>query len=357
MNNIEALKGYLQCPICNSENFSFKNDSIDCNQCYMSYRITNNIPEIILPEVEKSIRKVQKTFEFKWEISTKENVIQNSYIFNKKYEKTIIPVTMQAKNNNWIELTKKEFDINEKDIDNKTVLDIGAGFGRMAYVMGTMGAKHIYSFDICRSGMENALKELDDWKNITFLQADIANMPFKNESFDIVISWGVFHHTPNTEESFRKGAKLVKPGGLLLVHLYENSDLTRLKYTNNLRAFIQKFPLGIQYWFCKKFLTVYDWSVFSRPDMKGDIMRFFHKKIMFGNNPLGTFDCYSPRFNHTHTDEEVISWYKSEGFDEVQVINNELYDPNLSREDNEFLQKDNGKHGGFLLVKGKKSLQ
>ena len=83
-------------------------------------------------------------------------------------------------------------------------------------------------------------------------------------------------------------------------------------------------------------------------------MCFLHKKIMFGNNPIGTFDCYSPHFNHTHTDDEVISWYQSEGFADACVVNNELCCPEYTPEVNDILRRENGKHGGFLLMKGRR---
>lgn len=354
MNNIEALKDHIICPKCGDRELSFTERSIDCVACAMSYPIVNGIPEFILPDMQSTVKKTQAAFQFKWALSDNNTVIQDSYYIDAKGSKVIIPVRMVARDDNWIEVTKKDFDLTEDDVRGKTVLDIGAGFGRMAYVMGKMGAKHIYSLDLCRSGMESALKELSDKDNITFIQADIENMPFKPESFDIVVSWGVFHHTPNTERSFRKGAKLVKPGGRLLVHLYEAHNPMRIKYTNQLRAFIQLFPLRVQYWICNKFLVIRDWSVFNRQDWKGNLMRYLHRRIMFGNNPIGTFDCYSPRFNHTHTDEEVLGWYESEGFPGAKVVNKELYDPNFSEEDNAYLRKENGKHGGFLLIKGTK---
>lgn len=357
MNNIKALRDYLQCPSCDAQEFIFEENFIHCNGCSKVYPVIDRLPVFILPDMQKAVKKVQSTFEFKWRLCERESeksVTIDNYVIDKQGRKNVMPVRLKPKDDTWIALTKKEFDISEDDVKDKTVLDVGAGFGRMAHVMNTMGARHIFSFDICRSGMDTALNDLADKENITFLQADIEQMPFRKESFDMVISWGVFHHTPNTEASFRKAARLVKPGGTFLVHLYETSDRRRIKYTNMLRAVIQKFPLRAQYFICRKFLTIYDWSVFDRKTLRGKIMLFLHKRIMFGNNPIGVFDCYSPRFNHTHSDEEVISWFRSEGFDNVQIVNNELWDPRFSTEDNKKLRRENGKHGGFLLIKGVK---
>jgi ubiquinone/menaquinone biosynthesis C-methylase UbiE len=41
-----------------------------------------------------------------------------------------------------------------------------------------------------------------------------------DESFDIYYSWGVLHHTPNTERAFAEAARVLKPGGSFRIMLY-----------------------------------------------------------------------------------------------------------------------------------------
>jgi SAM-dependent methyltransferase len=50
--------------------------------------------------------------------------------------------------------------------------------------------------------------------------ADAENLPFEDESFDRVYSWGVLHHTPDTARSVREAIRVLHPGGELCVMLY-----------------------------------------------------------------------------------------------------------------------------------------
>jgi ubiquinone/menaquinone biosynthesis C-methylase UbiE len=50
--------------------------------------------------------------------------------------------------------------------------------------------------------------------------ADAENLPFAADRFDLVYSWGVLHHTPNTERSIREVHRVLKPGGEARIMLY-----------------------------------------------------------------------------------------------------------------------------------------
>lgn len=50
--------------------------------------------------------------------------------------------------------------------------------------------------------------------------ADAENLPFEDNSFDLVYSWGVLHHTPATRTAMHEAQRLLAPGGHLKVMLY-----------------------------------------------------------------------------------------------------------------------------------------
>jgi SAM-dependent methyltransferase len=54
----------------------------------------------------------------------------------------------------------------------------------------------------------------------SFLQASFAAIPFKDEFFDLVYSFGVLHHSEETQEGVNEIFRVLKPGGRAIVMLY-----------------------------------------------------------------------------------------------------------------------------------------
>lgn len=50
--------------------------------------------------------------------------------------------------------------------------------------------------------------------------ADAENLPFPDNCFDLVYSWGVLHHTPDMERALREILRVLRPHGVLKVMLY-----------------------------------------------------------------------------------------------------------------------------------------
>ena len=58
----------------------------------------------------------------------------------------------------------------------------------------------------------------------TFRHGDSENIPFNDNSFDLVYSNGVIHHTPNTTQVVKEIYRVLKPGGRCIIMVYaENS--------------------------------------------------------------------------------------------------------------------------------------
>jgi SAM-dependent methyltransferase len=56
--------------------------------------------------------------------------------------------------------------------------------------------------------------------------ADAENLPFDDASFDVVYSWGVLHHSPDTARAFREVHRVLRPGGVARIMIYHTQSLT-----------------------------------------------------------------------------------------------------------------------------------
>src|SRR5256885_654827 len=58
-----------------------------------------------------------------------------------------------------------------------------------------------------------------------FVLQDAEVLPFDDNTFDLVYSNGVIHHTPNTRDVVREICRVLKPGGRAVVMVYAENSL------------------------------------------------------------------------------------------------------------------------------------
>jgi SAM-dependent methyltransferase len=104
------------------------------------------------------------------------------------------------------------------------VLEIGCGLGTDGAQFAQAGADYT-GVDLTEAAVDLARKrfELFDLQG-KFQTADAESLDFEDESFDLVYSHGVLHHTPETGKAIREIHRILRPGGRAVVMLYHRGS-------------------------------------------------------------------------------------------------------------------------------------
>ena len=179
-------------------------------------------------------------------------------------------------------------------IKNKICLDAGCGPGRWTYAMQQLGAKKVDSFDISSEAIKKC-KLINPNAQVQ----DIWDLKQKN-FYNFVLSWGVLHHTKNTREAFSKICSQVKKGGMLHIMVYnKENDWAYDGYRGD--TCVSKHE---------------EWEKLS---FNEQIEMCKNKVKSSGGDVLGWFDAFNPKFNWSHSADEVRQWFEDEGFTNIKL--------------------------------------
>ncbi len=99
---------------------------------------------------------------------------------------------------------------------NRKLLDAGCGCGFFTIYSKKLGYSPI-GIDLSKESIKLARKlaRINKTK-IKFLIGDVRNMPFKDNSFDIVLSSGVIEHFSDTGKAVKEHSRVLKSKGILI---------------------------------------------------------------------------------------------------------------------------------------------
>lgn len=169
---------------------------------------------------------------------------------------------------------------------NKLVLECGCGTGQLSLFL-SLGNNHVLGLDLSQASLALAQRHklLYGLHRVAFVQMNVFDLAIRDASFDVVVSMGVLHHTRDAKGAFSTLVRKVKPGGIVVVGLYNRYARIPTALRSTL---IGKLGHGIDYVVRAR----------ARDDRKADIWirdQYF--------NPHETW----------HSIDEVLGWFRDNG--------------------------------------------
>ncbi len=270
------------CPKCSSS-LEVRDDGLACTSCRQHFGQDSGIPLLFWPnDWEESKGDVTETVKKFYEQTPFPN-----------YDRLDSAASLREKACKGIFARL----LDEQIRPGATVLEAGCGTGQLSNFLGMTTDRRVFGSDICLNSMKLAskFKNENQIDEVAFVQMNLFKPIFKPASFDVVISNGVLHHTSDPFGGFQSIARLVKPGGHILIGLYN----TYGRLTTDFRRVLFRI-FGRRFSFFDDHLS--------------------NNKVEDQRKHAWYMDQYEHPHESKHTLGEVLNWFDQTGFEFISSI-------------------------------------
>jgi len=267
----------LACPACRGS-MRVEELQLSCSSCGAAYKVDSGIPLLFHPhdpEQQKGdVTQIVKAF-------YEENPFPNYDDIDS--EETLVE---KARKGVFARL------LDEQIPQGAYVLEVGCGTGQLTNFLGMHYNRRVFGSDMCLHSLRlaNGFRDRCGIKNAGFVQMNLFRPAFKDHAFDLVVCNGVLHHTADPLGGFESIARLVKPGGTIIIGLYNKVG----RLTTDFKRLL--------------FRLTRDRLSFLDGHMRNRQYNADRKRAWF-------FDQYKHPHESKHTYSEVIDWFESNGFE------------------------------------------
>jgi SAM-dependent methyltransferase len=302
-----------------------ENGHLVCEATGETFPVSNGIPRLVR-DIDQCQAQTKDGFSYKWERNPDWGKTGNHRrVFLQAYRE-------------WFGVNS--FDDFARYMKGKVLLNAGCGCGRNEYFWGDFPSR-VVDLDISRA-IDVAKKNWGADPRFSFIQGDVLKLPFADQTFDVVWSEGVLHHTPSTADALASCVRVLKPGGIILFYIYRKKAPLREFADDHIRKAIADLPPD-QAWAALEPLTQLakafsdlkvDVEVPADVDLLGfkagtyNVQRFLYYNVMkfywndeftFEENVHLNYDWYYPRYCWRHTVDEVRGWLQQCGLEEMAL--------------------------------------
>ena len=226
------------------------------------------------------------------------------------------------------------------------ILDAGCGTGQLSLFLSILG-RRVVGIDLSHASLSKGQRFKRQFGlDARFAQMDLFRPALREEAFDYVFTNGVLHHTADAPGGFRSLLRLLKPGGVIVVGLYNTYGRLPLR----LRKLAFRLTGNRALWLD---------GILRAPRVGAD-----KKRIWF-------LDQYAHPHERTFTADDVLTWFRQCGVEYVSSIPPIRVGHRLTSAESLFTPRSSGtrvdhlvaqlvwvvsrsREGGFFLTIGRK---
>ncbi len=287
-NRISKTAGWLRtdlaeslvCPHCGSR-LSGETDAFRCAACEWDYPVIDGIPRLFAPDDDAppgDVTEMVKAF------------YEETPFPNYDGLETVEDLRAKSRQGLFARLLDNQISLQAR------VLEVGCGTGQLTNFLAASG-REVYGTDMCLNslGLAQEFALRNGIERVAFIQMNLFKPVFPPGSFDLVISNGVLHHTSDPQGGFEAIGRLVKPGGHIIIGLYNTYG--RL-WTDWRRSVFKLFGRRAR---------------FLDPHLRKDAIGETKQEAWFA-------DQYQHPHESKHTYGEALAWFEAAGFDFVMSL-------------------------------------
>jgi SAM-dependent methyltransferase len=113
-----------------------------------------------------------------------------------------------------------------EDGRGRDILEVGVGMGADHLEWAKAGPRRLFGIDLTSRALRHTDARLRAYGlKASLLRGDAEKLPYADASFDLVYSWGVLHHTPDTPAAIREVHRVLRAGGTARVMIYHRASV------------------------------------------------------------------------------------------------------------------------------------
>jgi SAM-dependent methyltransferase len=194
---VPCFRDLLACPSCRGE----LTKHWRCADCGCQYRTENGIPELRVSN-DARVEVVRKFYE----VAPFPGYPPND---------SLTWLRMRAERNRFAQLLDRSLP------GDARIVEVGCGTGQMSLYLARAD-RLVVGADLTMASVKMAAGAARRFglENVQFVETDLLQPGLRDGAFDVVYASGVLHHLPDPRAGFARIARLARPGGKIIIGLY-----------------------------------------------------------------------------------------------------------------------------------------